>query len=375
METDNGKKKTNAPPLRFPGFEGEWEERRLGEVAEFSSVRIKTSVLDQKNYISTENMQQDFQGVVEAKSVPSNTNAISFSNGDILISNIRPYLKKVWKATFDGGCSSDVFVLKARGAIDNDYLYYTIANYRFIDYVTTSAKGVKMPRGDKKQIVTYQLSFPSLPEQRKIADFLRLLDERIAVQRALIGEMGRLMGGIREWLFAHTDGKCVRLADVCKIVKGQQVNKQELNESGPYYVMNGGTTPSGYYSKSNTGTGVISISEGGNSCGYVQWNENPFWSGGHCYTIVDISKDAVPHFLYQYLKHKESDIMKLRIGSGLPNIQKKTLECFTVKLPSFTEQTKISTALKAVDLRAKNAEELLRLLLKQKSFFLQKLFI
>lgn len=165
------------------------------------------------------------------------------------------------------------------------------------------------------------------------------------------------------------------MADVCKIVKGQQVNKEELSETGPYYVMNGGTEPSGYYSKSNTDAEVISISEGGNSCGYVQWNENPFWSGGHCYTIVDISKDAVPHFLYQYLKHKESDIMKLRIGSGLPNIQKKTLESFTVKLPSFTEQTKISTTLKAVDLRAKNAEELLRLLLKQKSFFLQKLFI
>ena len=251
------------------------------------------------------------------------------------------------------------------------FVYCIFQTINWLRY--NEASGV--PSLSKDAIEKIKVHIPHIEEQQKISKLLFALDERIAVQRALIGEMGRLMGGIREWLFAHTDGKCVRLADVCKIVKGQQVNKQELNESGPYYVMNGGTTPSGYYSKSNTGTGVISISEGGNSCGYVQWNENPFWSGGHCYTIVDISKDAVPHFLYQYLKHKESDIMKLRIGSGLPNIQKKTLECFTVKLPSFTEQTKISTALKAVDLRAKNAEELLRLLLKQKSFFLQKLFI
>ena len=267
----------------------------------------------------------------------------------------------------------DLNIIRLRGN-DGRFLCYEL-NGRRRPEIAKIAQGVSVVHLYADGLKRIKIHMPTLPEQRKIAGFLSLLDERIAVQRALIGEMGRLMGGIREWLFAHTDGKCVRLADVCKIVKGQQVNKQELNESGPYYVMNGGTTPSGYYSKSNTGTGVISISEGGNSCGYVQWNENPFWSGGHCYTIVDISKDAVPHFLYQYLKHKESDIMKLRIGSGLPNIQKKTLECFTVKLPSFTEQTKISTALKAVDLRAKNAEELLRLLLKQKSFFLQKLFI
>lgn len=139
--------------------------------------------------------------------------------------------------------------------------------------------------------------------------------------------------------------------------------------------MNGGTEPSGYYYKSNTDAGVISISEGGNSCGYVRWNAKQFWSGGHCYTLVDISDDVDPQFLYQSLKHKENDIMKLRIGSGLPNIQKNALSNFTFKLPPISDQLKVSTALKAAELKAKNSQELLLLLLKQKAFLLQKLFI
>ena len=201
MAINNEQNKLNVPHLRFPEFHGEWEKFKLGDVAEFSSARVSSAKLDCKNYVSTENMLQDFQGVIVAKSVPNETNVISFTCGDILISNIRPYLKKVWKAAFNGGCSSDVFVLHATDAVAKDYLYYAVANDKFINYVMSGAKGVKMPRGDKNQMRTYQLSLPSIQEQHKIAKILTLLDERIATQSKLIEDLKKLKSAIIENVF------------------------------------------------------------------------------------------------------------------------------------------------------------------------------
>mgnify|MGYP002724736734 CR=1 FL=1 len=201
MATYKEQNKLNVPHLRFPEFHGEWEKCKLGDIAEFSTARVSSVKLDCKNYVSTENMLQDFQGVVEAKSVPNETNVISFTCGDILISNIRPYLKKVWKATFDGGCSSDVFVLQATDTVAKDYLHYAVANDKFINYVMSGAKGVKMPRGDKNQMRTYQLSLPSIQEQYKIAKLLTLLDERIATQSKLIEDLKKLKSAIVEKVF------------------------------------------------------------------------------------------------------------------------------------------------------------------------------
>ncbi len=163
--------------------------------------------MNKDNYVSTENMLQDYQGIVKAKSVPEDVNVVSFSCGDILISNIRPYLKKVWKATFNGGCSSDVFVLKANDNIESDYLHYVIANDKFINFVMSGAKGVKMPRGDKKQMETYSLSLPQIQEQHKIARLLSLLDERIATQNKIIEDLKKLKCAIIEKLYYKIQGK------------------------------------------------------------------------------------------------------------------------------------------------------------------------
>ena len=221
--------KRNVPNLRFKEFEGEWKECRLGEIMNFSEKRINASTLTTSNYISTENMLQDFQGVIEAKSVPTNTNVVSFTYGDILISNIRPYLKKVWKASIDGGCSSDVLVMKANDKINNDYLHYVIANNRFINFVMNGAKGVKMPRGDKEQMKTYIISLPPIvKEQNKIATFLSLLDERIATQNKIIEELKQLKNGIIEKQYKNVFNNC-RLGDVIKQTSIRNKNKAITN--------------------------------------------------------------------------------------------------------------------------------------------------
>ena len=171
--------------MRFPEFTEVWKSVHLEEVAEFQKQRISTSLLNNSNYISTENILQNFEGIQFSPSIPANTNVIEYQKGDILLSNIRPYLKKVWFADRKGGCSADVFVLRG-DKCDPYFLYYVIASDRFINYVMSGAKGVKMPRGDKSQMEKYVFSIPTNTEQREIAKFLSMLDERIRLQNKII---------------------------------------------------------------------------------------------------------------------------------------------------------------------------------------------
>ena len=320
-------------------------------------------------------MLQDYQGIVAASNIPSSTNVIKFSKGDVLLSNIRPYLKKVWYADRDGGCSADVLVFKALSACIPDFLHYVIANDRFINFAMSGAKGVKMPRGDKEQMKTYEIGLPSIEEQKKIAKLLSLLDERITTQNKIIEDLKKLKCAIAERLFNVTDGDSVPLTEVCTILKGKQINGEFLSEKGKYYVMNGGTEPSGYYDKSNAPADTISISEGGNSCGYIQYNREAFWSGGHCYTLNNITPNVCKLYLYHYLKSQESSIMKLRIGTGLPNIQKKDLEKFCILLPSKAKQESISTFLTAIESKIANEEMLQNYFLEEKLYLLRQMFI
>ena len=223
-----------------------------------------------------------------------------------------------------------------------------------------------------KAIKTYN---PSLPEQQKIAELLSLIDERIATQNKIIEDLKKLKSAISERLLKGVKGSTVLLSDICDIVKGKQINGENLSESGNYYVMNGGTELSGYYDDYNVEANTISISEGGNSCGYVQFNTSPFWSGGHCYSIQDITDNVDNLYLYHYLKSKEDAIMKLRIGSGLPNIQKKDLAMFKIKIPAVEQQLKISTFLSSLERKAEIEERIQNALLKEKQYLLHQMFI
>ena len=173
----------------------------MGHVTDFVKERISTDKLTLANYVSTENMKSDFGGINPAISIPNNTNVIHYKKGDVLLSNIRPYLRKVWAANSDGGCSTDVFVFRAK-SISPSFLHYIMANDTFINYVMSGAKGVKMPRGDKEQMLKYVFSIPRIEEQYKISRLLHLLDDRIATQNKIIEDLKKLKSAICEKLFS-----------------------------------------------------------------------------------------------------------------------------------------------------------------------------
>jgi type I restriction enzyme S subunit len=150
------------------------------------------------------------------------------------------------------------------------------------------------------------------------------------------------------------------LGKLCRITKGVQFNKIDLSDNGSYPCINGGIEPSGYSEKWNTEKGTITISEGGNSCGYVNFIPTRFWSGGHCYSLLELSDRIDNNFLFQALKGKQTEIMDLRVGSGLPNIQQKAIKAFEVNYPNeVTEQRKIASILSKVDEAIQQTEALI----------------
>lgn len=217
--------------MRFPEFTDEWKRSSLGEVTTFVKERIGADKLTRNNYVSTENMNPDFGGINQASSVPNNTNVIHYQKGDVLLSNIRPYLRKVWAASSDGGCSADVFVFRAK-SISSSFLHYIMANDTFINYVMSGAKGVKMPRGDKEQILKYIFSTPNIEEQNKISHLLHLLDERISTQNKIIGDLKKLKSAIIDYIFNNevlSFRKRIHLSDVATKITQKNTNNHVSN--------------------------------------------------------------------------------------------------------------------------------------------------
>lgn len=158
---------------------------KLSDICVFCKGKVDVSKLTLKTYISTENMLPNKGGVTEASSLPTVQLTQEYKKGDILVSNIRPYFKKIWQAKCDGGCSNDVLVFQGNSNIDGDFLYYILANDDFFAYSMATSKGTKMPRGDKTSIMQYEVPIFDIDTQRKIASVLRSLDEKIELNSTI----------------------------------------------------------------------------------------------------------------------------------------------------------------------------------------------
>lgn len=152
---------------------------KLSDICEYAKGKIKVSALDENTYISTENMLPNKGGITKAASLATQEQTQAFMKNDVLVSNIRPYFKKIWYATFDGGCSNDVLVFRAKDGVSSRFLHYVLADDTFFDYSMATSKGTKMPRGDKKAIMEYEVPELLYEDQCKIAGVLEVIDEKI----------------------------------------------------------------------------------------------------------------------------------------------------------------------------------------------------
>ncbi len=160
----------------------------LNAIAPFSTKSIKYSDIESETYITTDNMLQNKLGVLPFEGVANISSITEYKPEDILISNIRPYLKKIWFADKDGGCSKDVLVLRSADANKYlpKYIFYMLRRDSFFDYVMEGKKGVKMPRGNKEDIMKYKIPMPNIDEQKRIVAQIEALELEITKARTLI---------------------------------------------------------------------------------------------------------------------------------------------------------------------------------------------
>ena len=153
----------------------------LSDYAFYVKDHIAVSSLDRDHYFSTENMIPNRGGVCRATSLPEQERAIRVEAGDVLISNIRPYFKKIWLAKELAGCSNDVLCIRAKSMCLPEFLFYYLSSDTFFDYVMAGAKGTKMPRGDKQQIMHFHVLIPNLDIQKQVISILSCIDEKIQI--------------------------------------------------------------------------------------------------------------------------------------------------------------------------------------------------
>ena len=381
MADNKDKKVLNVPHLRFPEFCGEWEKCSIqdyGEVvtgntpptshAEYyengSYLWASPADLGINKNITETKTKLSLSGFKKTRSIPK---------GSVLVTCIGSTIGKMGMAAETMSSNQQINSIVVNDKSNSDFVYYAICRAfpRYLSEVAVQAVPI-LSKSNFEKLPNYTTC---RDEQDKIGYFLNLLDERIATQNKIIEDLKLLKSAIAETVFNNMKGHLTNLSAICNIVKGKQVNGEELSEKGKYYVMNGGITPSGYYDQCNTPPNTISISEGGNSCGYVQYNKSSFWSGGHCYTLQDITSGVDTQYLFHYLKRYESHIMNLRIGTGLPNIQKKDLENFRIALPPSNNQKEISTCLTAIEDKIMVEVKWLDSAQREKQHLLRQMFI
>ncbi len=225
------------------GTEVIWQA--LGEVAAYSSTRVDAAALDATSFVGVDNLVADKGGRVDASYLPNTDRLTAYEPGDVLIGNIRPYLKKVWMATSSGGCSGDVLVVrilnKNKLAINPNFLYYLLSSDEFFSYDMQHAKGAKMPRGDKAEILNYQIPVPCPNDPKKSleiqSEIIRILDTFTAVTSELTSELTsrkKQYNYYRDSLLSFEEGNVEwkALSEIGEFIRGKRFTKADYVEEG-----------------------------------------------------------------------------------------------------------------------------------------------
>lgn len=316
---------------------------KLLDICVFRKGKVDVSKLTLKTYISTENMLPNKGGVTEASSLPTVQLTQEYKKGDILVSNIRPYFKKIWQAKCDGGCSSDVLVFQGNLNIDGDFLYYILANDDFFAYSMATSKGTKMPRGDKTSIMQYEVPIFDIDTQRKIASVLRSLDEKIELNSTINNNLEEQISALFANMFGHfidsLDNSDIKLGDLIESVDNRGKTPPLSDEPTDYPIIDVRAL-----------SGNSRIIDYTNCTKYVSKEAyNNWFRSGHpkeydilistvgslaemkiflgttgciAQNVVGFrTKGISPLYLYQYLNYIKNDLVAYNIGSVQPSIK------------------------------------------------------
>ena len=202
----------------------------LQEISKYRSESLPCSLIDQSTYVSTESMLADKRGITAISKKPSSGNVKRYYKNDVLVSNIRPYFKKVWLAEYDGTCSNDVLVFHSTGCLPN-FLYLLLSSDAFFSYMTKTSKGTKMPRGDKRAIMKYEVKVPNLQTQLKICEIIDTFQSKIKVNQ----QLNDYLASIGESIWKETSISSKLIFKVSDVVKNIITGKTPSTKNPEYY--------------------------------------------------------------------------------------------------------------------------------------------
>ena len=343
------------------------EYKLLSEVSVYRKDRIGSDKVNKGNYISTENMLSNRGGVENATTVASAKTFPAYKKGDILLSNIRPYFKKIWYATQEGGCSNDVLVVKAGKTVDSKFLYYVLSDNNFFNYSTVTSKGTKMPRRSKNAIMKYWVPNLDLPTQKKIADILSSYDKLIKANNERIELLEQTAQELyKEWFvrFRFPGYENAKFED--GIPEGWERNKIQK-----YYNTCSGGTPSrskpeyfenGVYPWVKTGeikdcviidteesitqeavnsssakvlsAKSVAMAMYGVNIGLLAYFDSEMTCNQACCVFSDKRGFSSKHYLYYYLKSIREYLLLISFGAAQQNLSQDLIKKIKITMPS-----------------------------------------
>jgi len=307
------------------------------------------------------------------------TDGVRINTGDVVFAGSGETAEEIGKCIAYVGneeayAGGDVVILSSHGQ-DARYLGYVLNAEDAVRQKMRLGQGSSVMHLYKDDVGSIKIPLPPLAEQRKIAEILRTWDEAIEIAEAELKAKQERKRWLMDRLFKFSPEshlEQVKMQDAVDVLKGDQLNRHTLAEKGSCPVWNGGITPSGYTESFNTEGPAVIMSEGGNSCGAItRVNEN-FWRGGHCYHVVP--RDGFSNdYIFAALKYYEPQIMRLRVGSGLPNIQKKTFLSWAAPLHKPAYRDKVASVFTHAQLEGELANKHIETLRTQKRGLMQKL--
>lgn len=321
-------------------YNEEWnvDMQVLSDICEYRKEKITTKEITLSNYIFTENLMPNKGGIVDASSLPTVEKIQFYQKGDVLVSNIRPYFKKIWLEKESGGCSNDILVFKSKEHVDSLYLYYVLSDDSFFDYATATSKGTKMPRGDKNAIMQYNVPKFNIAMQRKIGSLLKSIDNKIEINKMINRNLSEQCDAIYRDQFitkSHSSWTTGYLSDLITVKYGKDHKKLEDGDIPCYG--SGGVMR--YVERPIYDHESVLIPRKG-TLNNVMYVNVPFWSVDTMfYTAMKISN--VAKFVYHFVKGK--DLASMNAGSAVPSMTVDILNAMELQIPSSTALAEFET--------------------------------
>lgn len=343
-----------------------WPMVRLGDVCEEIKDRIQSSKVAVSEYVTTDNMVKDRGGIVQAEYVPSDVGLVEYRKGDVLIANIRPYLKKIWLADHDGGCSSDVVVFRTNtDELSPEYLYSVLSQDAYFEYVMQKPRGTKMPRGDRDWMKEFRFPLPPLPVQREIV--ARLERELAAVEKMKKGfealaetAKAEFKAELKEVFEELKSGgvETRRLGDVCENLDSKRIPITKSDRKPgeyPYYGASGIVDSVDNYIFD--GDYLLVSEDGANLLARttpIAFSvSGRIWVNNHAH-ILSFAKLDTQHFVEYFFA--SISVAEYVTGAAQPKLTQSALNDITLPFPTMSVQQRIVSRLSAAKARAEKLE-------------------